>query len=194
MKGLTALLIMLSSLHTGSAMAVQTSTIGKTFSISEPDGLQEIEDRAETVDWQAAVSKGFQNPSAARPEPVEFATENKTRYHVPWYRAEFDVKDRDGTVVYPKGYQFNPLEYVTLPQRLVFIAEPHAKWAQERLDPTDMVIISSGDYRDIAVELSRPVFVLDSRLKQRLNVQAVPSIITQEGSTLRIDEFAVQIE
>jgi len=37
------------------------------------------------------------------------------------YTTEFDVPDGRGNILYPKGYVFNPLEYVYLPNMLVFI-------------------------------------------------------------------------
>ena len=51
-----------------------------------------------------------------------------------------------------------------------------------------MVMITSGDYREIAVELERPVFILTEEVRDRMALQSVPAIVTQEGPTLRIEE------
>lgn len=185
---LRTFLIALSSLIAMPLLAADSQVIGRTYDIVEPDALEEIQSRVSGVDWQKVMSEGVERNAAAQPVALPGAKENRSRHHIPWYRAEFDVKDQAGTVIYPKGYRFNPLEHVRLPQRLLFIAEQDIPWAQENLKATDMVMITNGDYRDIAVELQRPVFILTEEVRDRLALQFVPAIVSQEGSTLRIEE------
>jgi len=83
------------------------------------------------------------------------------------------------------------MEHLRLPQRLMFISKDDVAWAQDHLKSTDMVMITSGDYRDIAMALQRPVFILTPPVRDRLSLQFVPSIVTQEGSTLRIQEHSI---
>lgn len=188
MMGLRTFLIALSSLLAMPLLAAESHVIGRVYDIAEPDALQEIQSRVSQIDWQKVMSEGVERNTAAQPVPLPGAKENRSRYHIPWYTTEFDVKDQTGAVIYPKGYRFNPLEHVRLPQRLVFIAEQDVPWAKNHLNTTDMVMITSGDYREIAVELERPVFILTEEVRDRMALQSVPAIVTQEGPTLRIEE------
>ena len=188
MMGLRTFLIALSSLLAMPLLAAESHVIGRVYDIAEPDALQEIQSRVSQIDWQKVMSDGVERNTAAQPVLLPGAKENRSRYHIPWYTAEFDVKDQTGAVIYPKGYRFNPLEHVRLPQRLVFIAEQDVPWAKKNLNTTDMVMITSGDYREIAVELERPVFILTEEVRDRMALQSVPAIVTQEGPTLRIEE------
>ncbi len=174
-------------------MAAESQVLGRTYEIVEPDALVEIQEKVGQVDWDTVMSDGIARNAAAKAVSLPRAQENRSRYHIPYYTAEFDVKDQAGNVIYPKGFQFNPLEHVRLPQRLVFISHEDLAWAQENLKATDMVMITSGDYRDVAVALQRPVFILTPPVRDRLALQYVPSVVTQEGSTLRIVEYSINI-
>lgn len=185
--------IIISSLLAGLVGATETQVLGRTYEIVEPDALVEIENKVAAVDWQAVMSDGVARNAAAKAVSLPRAQEDRARYHIPYYVAEFDVNDQNGRVIYPKGFQFNPLEHVRLPQRLVFISDKDLEWAQGNLKATDMVMITSGDYRDIAVALQRPVFILTPPVRDRLALQYVPSIVTQEGSTLRIEEHSINL-
>ena len=183
----------ISSLIAGSLMASESQVLGRTYEIVEPDALAEIEDKVAQVDWETVMSDGLARNAAAKAVSLPRAQNDRTRYHIPYYTAEFDVKDQHGKIIYPKGFQFNPLEHVRLPQRLMFISEADTDWAKDHLKETDMIMITSGDYRNIAVTLQRPVFILTPPVKDRLALQFVPSIVTQEGSTLRIEEHAINL-
>lgn len=183
----------ISSCLAGSLIAAESQVLGRTYEIVEPDALTEIQSKVAQVDWETVMSDGVARNAAAQAVSLPRAREDRIRYHIPYYTAEFDVKDQNGQIIYPKGFQFNPLEHVRLPQRLMFISKDDLAWAQDHLKSTDMVMITSGDYRDIAMALQRPVFILTPPVRDRLSLQFVPSIVTQEGSTLRIEEHSINL-
>jgi len=190
---LRTFLIVISSFLAGSLMATESPLLGRTYEIVEPDALVKIQEKVAQVDWETVMSDGMARNAAAKAVSLPRAQEDRARYHIPYYIAEFDVKDQTGQIIYPKGFQFNPLEHVRLPQRLVFISHKDLAWAQENLKTTDMVMITSGDYREVAVALQRPVFILTPPVRDRLALKFVPSIVTQEGNTLRIEEHSINL-
>ena len=118
---LRTFLIVISSFLAGSLMATESQLLGRTYEIVEPDALVKIQEKVAQVDWETVMSDGMARNAAAKAVSLPRAQEDRARYHIPYYIAEFDVKDQTGQIIYPKGFQFNPLEHVRLPQRLVFI-------------------------------------------------------------------------
>jgi len=167
-----------------------SSVISQTYELAEPDGLQEIYDRVKAADWEKAFT---QNPvrdmSAFQPFHLPLTTETRTRYHIPWYTLDIDLADHHGKVVYPKGFRFNPLDYITMPTRLVVFPENQIDSLREHFKPHDMLILSQGDVFEAMKKLRKPVFILDKRLAERFGLQVSPSIIRQSGTTLQIDEI-----
>ena len=105
---------------------------------------------------------------------------------------EFDVTDAEGRVIYPRGFQFNVLNHVFLPYRIVVIDPSDSSWAAEILRPTDMVILTGGDFREVSESLDRSTFILDDKTRRRLGVEAVPSIVTRVRNEFVIEEFLVE--
>lgn len=170
------------------------STIGKVYPIQEQDALEEIEQRAKTVDWAEVSKKKQSSWEAERSLKLPLAQENSSRQHFPYYQVEFDVTDAKGKTIYPKGFKYNPLDHVTLPSRIVVINEGHATWIKDRLKINDMVIISSGNRIETSKMLEVPVFILDKKTKDRLSIKHVPTIIEQKINYLIISEFKVDEE
>lgn len=168
------------------------NVIGQTYSITEPDALSEIEQRVKAVDWGKELNKNRDSWEAFKGVPLPTAKEDITRTYVPFYTSVVDVPDDKGRIIYPKGYTFNPLQYVTLPQRIVIIAPGQEEWLKDKLKPTDMILYTHGDVVKQGEVLDRPAFILDSSLKQRLDVRVVPTIIEQQGKAFVIHEYAWQ--
>lgn len=192
-------LLAISALFIPRLLAAETLVVGTTYPIVEPDALAEIEARASAVDWPAQRAAalrdaGTPNWPAHDGLAVEPAPADRRREHVPAYTLAFDITDGRGRIIYPKGFAFNPLEHVTLPYRVVVIAPEHIRWAKLQLKGTDMVILTSGDYLEASDKLGKPTFLLNGRIKERLGIEYVPSIIEQEGYALSIQEFLVEVD
>ncbi|GAM08403.1 protein TraW [Geobacter sp. OR-1] len=184
-----------------SVQAKVLGTFGMTYRISERDALAEIEERSRQVDWNKVLDKrkveNYQGPpdrmnlpraKLGRIFPVDMT-----------YTTEIDVPDGKGGILYPKGYTFNPLDYVTYPKTLVVINgnDPEqVKWLaaseyDKRLDVT--LLLTEGSFGAVAKRVSRPVFYADRKIIERLKLKAVPSVIKQNGRLMEVTEVALPV-
>lgn len=183
-------------LGVSSVQAKELGTFGMTYRIAERDALAEIEERAKQVDWHKVLDKrkveNFQGP----PDRVRLPRAKRNRsFPVDMtYTTEIDVPDGKGGVLYPKGYTFNPLDYVTYPKTLVVIdgTDPEqVKWFaaseyDKRLDVT--LLLSEGSFGAVSKRISRPLFYADRKIVERLKLKAVPSVVRQNGRMMEVNE------
>lgn len=197
MRGLV--LVILAALAAAPAHARNLGTVGATYGIAEKDALAEIEERAKGVDWSKVIQR----------RPVESYDGPEDRVSLPRaardrsfpvdmsYTLQTDIPDGKGGVLYPKGYVFNPLDYVTFTKTLVVINgnDPEqVKWfaASEykgRIDVT--LLLTEGRYGRLEKKLDIPLFYADTQIVDRLKLKAVPSIVRQEGKLMMVREVAV---
>ena len=113
------------------------------------------------------------------------------------YTLQIDVPDGRGGVLYPKGYTFNPLNYISFTRTLVVINgnDPdQVKWfaASEYKGRVDvMLLLTEGRYGRLGKKLDVPLFYADSQIVERLHLAAVPSVVKQEGKEMVVSEIAV---
>ncbi|MFC3443894.1 conjugal transfer protein TraW [Sphingobium rhizovicinum] len=165
------------------------ATIGRTWPIAEPDALAEIEARAARQPTDIAQNFGPRaNWSAMQAASLGIATLAQTRSVIPFYTLDFDIKLPDGTMLYPKGYTFNPLTYVSLPQRLVVVHPRDLGWALRTARPADFILLTAGDALALGEKVGRPLFILEERVKDRLGLTVAPVIVAQAGQRLLLTE------
>ena len=99
---------------------------GHTWEITETNIIEFIQSRLKEVDMEklnqqmADKTKGMvEQPKAVG--NIEDAKETIVYYHDPTYTVLEDILDHNGKVLYPAGYKVNPLNQVSLRQRLIFI-------------------------------------------------------------------------
>jgi conjugal transfer pilus assembly protein TraW len=176
----------------------RTSTIGRTWAIAEPDALAEIEARVARQPVSMAAKFGPRSDwSALKSAPLGVAQDNRVRSVVPFHTLEFDLSLPGGKVLYPKGHTFNPLSYVSLPQRLIVVHARDLGWAMRTASLSDWILLSEGggpheDPLSLSEKLGRPVFVLEERVKQRLGLTHAPVIIRQLGERLELTEVRLE--
>lgn len=191
--GVTAALVIASAFLAAQARA-GTSTIGRTWPIAEPDALAEIEARAAKLPPDMRAKYGPRSAwSAMKSASLAPATRSQKRSVVPFYTLDAEIRLPDGTLLYPKGYSFNPLAYVTLPQRLVVVAPRDLAWALKTARLTDFILLAAGrPGDDDAITLSertgRPIFILEERIKERLGLTVAPVVVRQVGQRLELSE------
>ncbi len=189
----TTLVLLCGALVTAAAHA-QTSVIGRTWPIAEPDALDEIEARTRTLPPNMSNRFGpREHWSAMKAAPLAVAVANRVRSVVPFYTLEFDVKLPDGKLLYPKGFTFNPLTYVSLPQRLVVVRPEDLAWALRTAAPADWILLAAGarasaDPIALGQKVGRPLFILEDRVKARLGLEVAPVIVAQVGQKLQLTE------
>ena len=187
------------------SFAMHLGSVGNVYSVVEPDALDDIKEAAARVDWDKAIDrqkklamiKNFR-PRDLHPLPV--AEVDRSFLVDMTYTLDSDIPDGKGGVLYPRGFSFNPLDYVSLTSVLVVIdagdrrqvdwfkATPYAEDYRTRL------ILSGGDYYDLTEELERPVFYLVDTVSRRLQLAAVPSVVRQQDNMLLVREVMLPHE
>jgi len=184
-----------------SVQAKVLGSFGMTYRISERDALTEIEERSRQVDWSKVLDKRKVENYQGPPDRMNLPRAKRSRIFPAdmTYTTEIDVPDGKGGILYPKGYTFNPLDYVTYPKTLVVINgnDPEqVKWLaaseyDKRLDVT--LLLTEGNFGTVAKRVSRPVFYADRKLIERLKLKAVPSVIKQNGRLMEVTEVALPV-
>ncbi|RQW46245.1 conjugal transfer protein TraW [Novosphingobium sp. LASN5T] len=171
-----------------------SSTIGRTWPIAEPDALAEIEARTSKLPADMRERFGPRSSwSAMKSASLAPATKSQTRSVVPFYTLDAEIRLPDGSLLYPKGYSFNPLAYVTLPQRLVVVAPRDLAWALKVARLTDFILLAAGTAHDddaitVSERTGRPIFILEKRVKERLGLTVAPVVVSQVGQRLELSE------
>ncbi len=167
-----------------------TSTIGRTWPIAEPDAMSEIEARVANAPHIAAKFGPRAKWSALKAASLGPAPADRTRTIIPFYTVDEDIRLPDGRVLYPKGFTFNPLEYVSLLQRLIIVHPRDLAWALKAARFTDFILLTAGDALELSERTGRPLFILEERVKERLGLTVAPVIVAQEGKKLVLYEYA----
>ena len=116
------------------------------------------------------------------------------------YTTEIDVPDGRGGILYPKGYTFNPLEYVTMPYVLVFINgsdRRQVEWFDNSPYIKDMkttLVLTGGSYYELSKHFKRPAYYAVRNIAERLGIEHVPSVAVQKGKYMEISEYVPIIE
>lgn len=174
---------------TASQAHAASATIGRTWPIAEPDAMAEIEARASRVPNMAARFGPRSSWSAMKTASLPPAQESRIRTLIPFYTVEEDIRLPDGRVLYPRGFTFNPLDYVSLPQRLVIVHPRDLGWALHHARLTDFILLTAGDALELSERTGRPLFILEQRVKERLGLTVAPVIVSQQGKTLELREY-----
>jgi len=180
-------------------------TYGATYGIAEKDALVEIEEQAKKINWDDKINKKAteQKIKGYRPEglpDIPVTTENRSFLRDMTYTTEIDVPDGRGGILYPKGYTFNPLEYLTLPNIIVFINGSDRKqveWFENSPYIKDMkttLILTGGSYYELSKHFKRPAYYAVRNIAERLGIEHVPSVAVQKKKYMEISEYVPVIE
>jgi len=174
--------------------------IGKVYQVVEPNMLSEIYERVKSknIDIKQHITKErIKNYKPDNLVKLKKAKEPRTFTVDLTYTLEFDIVDGSGNIIYPKGFVFNPLDYVTLHNPLIVINGTNTnevKWFekseyQKKLE--NMLLITDGSYFELSSRLKRPVFYADRRIIERFKLDATPSIVIQKGNLIEVKEIVV---
>ena len=184
------------------AVCADLGDVGATYPIVERDALAEIEERSNAVDWGKAFDPKRMSERIRdyRPEGMDvLPTAKKDRVfqvNMNWI-LDFDIPDGRGGILYPKGFSFNPLDYVFLPNVLVVIDGSNARqveWFKASSYAKDyrvMLLLCGGSYTRVMEKLKRPAFYADARIVKRFQLKAVPAVIVQKGAVMEVREYAL---
>lgn len=186
-------------LHSGALYAQNIGVNGATYPIAEPDAYQELMDKVKKTDWQRIFSKYKQSVSLATSVSLNLgkARQDRTFYVDPTYTLPYDITDENGKVIYPQGFSFNPLDYISFPYTLVFInanSVTEIAWLKKQKWFTNyntMIFITQGDVLRAEKLLDRVVFAANSQMIQKFHISKTPSIMTVQNRAIVISEIGV---
>ncbi|GJL52942.1 MAG: hypothetical protein NPIRA02_00740 [Nitrospirales bacterium] len=184
--------------------SVTLSAGSRMVKIIEPDLLELIQSRIKSVDWTEVGKKAKhkietrfrQGPKIALP----VATKNRVRYTDPTVEVPSDVTEpQSGLVLATAGTRINPLAHVQLDETYVILDATDPKQV-EVMDRTIsgtaqhkvIVMVTAGDVFPLVKRWQRPVYWANAAIMERFGVEAVPSIVTQEGPRFRIEEVTTK--
>ncbi|RKX68132.1 MAG: hypothetical protein DRP41_00145 [Thermodesulfobacteriota bacterium] len=188
-------------------MAIFTSAVSAaTYPIAEPDLLEEIKNRtpAAVEELKKKIPELKEKVKNYRPRDIVNLPPADKDYSYTvalTYTLPFDIPrvDRNGKVtgiLYPKGYTFNPLDYVISdpPTLVVFNGErkEEVEWVKKNwLNKSNtMLIITNGSWFDLDNELEKPVFYLPRLMKEKLKLKHTISVVyrdKEKRSLMRVD-------
>ncbi len=173
--------------------------VGETYQIVEPDVVVKLRQQAATRN-RSNNDEFLERIKTYQPADIIYlprATVDKTFLVDMTYTLERDLMDGNGKVIYPKGFTFNPLNYVSFPGGVLIIngddpsqlnwfnETPYAENHQVRL------LLSGGFAHELTEQIKRSVFYLTDIIAKRLQLAAVPSLVIQKGDKLEVREFLV---
>ena len=171
--------------------------------IAERDMIDVMKERVANANWPDiqrrsgdALKRHFaKGPGLALPH-VE---EARVVFVDPTVEYPEDIKDPStGTLLIKSGTRINPFDKVRWIRTLVFFdgtSPAQMGWVQQYLREHDpkfvKLIISDGDAQKVMEQLHQRVYWANSLLISRMGVGAVPSVVSQLGRHLRVEEVAV---
>lgn len=197
------------SSRSAEAGAVTNSAVvrlGPVYRIAEPDMLLELQAKLKAMQADGSL-KRLQDEavanalrSVARPAGMSLPRAEHTRVwaHDPTYIVPADIADHEGRKFAYAGDRINPLERgISLRNPLLFLnaddpvqlkALPKflAQWSPK-------VILVQGDWKEVAGQIGRPVY-FDQRgnLVKTFGISALPAVVEQAGTTLKVTEIVLQ--
>lgn len=184
---------------------VNMGVSGRTYRIAEPDAMAEIKSAAARSDWKKFMDREKVTQRVKHYRPADLrqlppAKADRSFLVDMTYTLDMDIPDGKGGVLYPKGYSFNPLDYIALPITLVVLdgnSLDQLNWFIHSAYADDLrtrLIVTDGNYYDLIEKFDRPVFYLPAEMTSRLKLSAVPSVVQQQGKKMLVREFRVPVK
>ena len=203
-KIITFITIILAIGMHGEALAKDLGKYGATYPITEEDAISQLKKAVAKYDWEKFKIKQKEKIKNFKPKDLvdlPVAKEDKV-FKVDMTGAiKEDIIGRDGEVIYPKGYRYNPMEYVFMRRIIVFINgkdEKQIEWYKKSPYPADMrtmLLITDGSYLDVRKKLNTmTVYYANKEIIERMGIKAVPSVAVQKGTELEVQEYALKKE
>ena len=178
------------------AEIVQLEPVGPTSAVVETDLGEELRQRAVSVDVEQL------RHTQARYQPANLhalprAEKDTTTMVDLTHTLEQDVQDANGQVLYPAGFTFNPLRYVSLSGALVVIdgSDPEqVAWFKDSpygANRRALLLLSGGLAAALRDELRRPVAYLTEDIARRLQLRAAPSVVMEHDQHLTVREVRI---
>lgn len=195
-----------------STAALASDIIGKTYLIKEASLLDVMLNKLKHMQstgemnqlqdaFKAKALNRIENPVGIQ---LPKAVHNVKRYFDPSIVVTKDMLLPDGQILHKAGTRVNPLAIRPLTKRMIFIDatdQQQLVWAKKQYQQSgwrDKVILVNGSYLDVMKDWGKRVY-FDQQAKmdgggrktlvQHFGIKAVPSLVSQEGNQLKIEEI-----
>lgn len=199
---------LLSLSASGPLYSIDLGNVGPVYPISEPDFLVEVKAivkrKVDNGEWKTIEQNLRRDTiqSLEHPLPVgvfAVAQEYKARYFDPTTILQRDIRDPEGQVLFPAGTKVNPLDVVTVGSALFFFDadDPRQVAAleqtQTRLHGQVKPVAVAGSYLALSRKLDQTIyFDQAASYTTKLGIDVVPTLVSQDGNQLKIEEIAPQ--
>ena len=172
--------------------------LGRTYPVIEPDLMEELRQSANTMEqrWKPLLTLPHDyQPKDLHPLPRTSA--DRTFLVDMRFTLDHDISDGQGNIVYPKGFSFNPLNHIVFSGGLLILdgsdPEQLAWWEQSPyFDTTKLrLLLSGGKAGELGVRYQRPFYYLTEVMAERLQLRAVPSLVTRNNNQLEVREVFI---
>ena len=188
----------------GTALAADLGRYGSAYNIAEKDGEDQLKGAV-----HAALSNGGQERLLAGaqkrtydylnnlpPLPnIRAASKNAVRFEDLSVVVNQNIKDTKGRIVVSAGTRVNPLTVKPLTKKFYFIDgrdQKQLELVKQTAGARDSIILTAGSVFKSQEYLHRSVFIDQNPagvLSTRMKITVAPSIASQSGSNLKIEEF-----
>lgn len=179
---------------------------GATFTVIEPDFLRTIETRLRNLDASGAITRmneAFAQRSEAkirRPDPVAVGLATRPRSWIfdPAIVVDHDIADTKGNLIARAGQRVNPLDFIAVRQKLIFIdgdVPEQVDWALAGSSEltAKIILVKGAPLASMTRYQRRFYFDQGGFLVRRFGIEAVPAVVEQAGAVMRVSEVPVGI-
>lgn len=175
---------------------------GKTYDFAEKDMVEEIQ-KIIVKDKDKINTKLKQEKDKAlkwkpQQEKLTVAAKNRVFYPDMTYVVPDDIKDTNGRIMYPKGYKFNPADYVRMTQTIVIIDATNKlqiAWAKKNKyldDMKYMVLLNDGNAYEMQKKYKKPFYYIDKKFSDKFKITSTPSLVQQVGNKIQVSEICLK--
>ena len=173
--------------------------VGAVYPVLEPDIRVEMKANA-AEQWELHKKGYLEKAQKYQPDNLQKLPRAQRDHSFTvdmTYTLDRELVNGDGKILYPKGYQFNPLDYMNFTIGLVVIdgADPdQVDWFKQSPYASNhkMKLLLSGGYaQSLIQELDRAVFYLDKEVAGRFKLAAVPCVVVQQNKHIQVTEFFI---
>lgn len=185
-----------------SGAAGNLGSFGPTVQVGEEDIVEVMQRRAAEYDW-AGAAEGALDRFWARTEKYDLPRTQvrRTLTMDPTIEVQKTITAPDGTVIAAAGDRVNPLEFMPFQPVLAFFDPAdveQVQWAKAIVaDSEAPVILMASQLRSLegleglgrmSDDIGSRIFKLPSDVRERFNLQVVPTLVRAHGPNFIIDE------
>jgi conjugal transfer pilus assembly protein TraW len=182
---------------------------GQTHFIAENDMIDEIKTRMAKLDMDKLKQNAYSNFWKAKGRFLSLpqAKKNNSRNFDPSVVVTADISDRNGRIIVKAGSRINPVAVLPLTKTIVVFDATNAKnlaFVDQVLKEKDkegrgVILISTmldtvdafGHLSTLQSRFHRQVYLLNTEIRDRFGIDALPTTIVSNGKYLNVSEYNV---